>query len=89
VHIGDREYACVASKSCGIFPRDQSVNLRTQQHASAQKSGLRDVKRVDFYLVLAKSGLKNLVKPKILIKKNVRNHMYHQFYLVLAKIQIN
>ena len=28
-------------------------------------------------------------KPKIFIKKNVRNHSYHQFYPVLAKIRIN
>jgi len=34
-------------------------------------------------------GLKNPDKPKIFIKKNGRNHSYHQFYSVLAKIQIN
>jgi len=28
-------------------------------------------------------------KPKIFMKKNVRNHPYHQFYLVLVKIRIN
>jgi len=28
-------------------------------------------------------------KPKIFIKNNVRNHSYHQFYPVLAKIRIN
>jgi len=28
-------------------------------------------------------------KPKIFIKKNERNHSYHQFYPVLAKIRIN
>jgi len=28
-------------------------------------------------------------KPNIFIKKNVRNHSYHQFYPVLAKIRIN
>jgi len=28
-------------------------------------------------------------KPKIFIKKNVRNHSNHQFYPVLAKIRIN
>ena len=32
---------------------------------------------------------KNPDKPKIFIKKNVRNHSYHQFYPVLAKIRIN
>jgi len=28
-------------------------------------------------------------KPKIFIKKKVRNHSYHQFYPVLANIRIN
>jgi len=28
-------------------------------------------------------------KPKIFVKKNVRNHSYYQFYLVSAKIRIN
>jgi len=28
-------------------------------------------------------------KPKIFIKKNVKNHSYHQIYPVLAKIRIN
>ena len=28
-------------------------------------------------------------KPKIFMKKNIRNHSYHQFYPVLAKIWIN
>jgi len=28
-------------------------------------------------------------KRKIFIKNNVRNHSYHQFYPVLAKIRIN
>jgi len=28
-------------------------------------------------------------KPKIFTKKNVRNHSYHKFYPVLAKIRIN
>jgi len=27
-------------------------------------------------------------KPKIFTKKNVKNHLYHQFYPVLAKIRI-
>jgi len=54
-----------------------------------QKSGLRDVKIVHFIRYWRRSGLKNRDKPKIFIKKNVRNHSYHQFYSVLAKIQIN
>jgi len=39
--------------------------------------------------ILSGIGLNNLDEPKIFIKKNVRNHPYHQFYLVLAKIWIN
>jgi len=34
------------------------------------------------------AGLKHPDKPMIFIK-NVRNHPYHQFYPVLAKIRIN
>jgi len=41
------------------------------------------------YPVLAKIRLKNPDKPKIFIKKNVRNYSYHQFYPVLSKIRIN
>jgi len=54
-----------------------------------EKSGLRDVKRADFIRYWRRSGLTNPDKPKIFIKKNERNHSYHQFYLVLAKIRIN
>jgi len=54
-----------------------------------EKFGLRDVKRADFIRYWRRSGLKNRDKPKIFIKKNVRNHSYHQFYPVLAKIRIN
>jgi len=53
-----------------------------------EKFGLRDVKRADFIRYWRRSGLKNRDKPKIFIKKNVRNHSYHQFYPVLAKIRI-
>jgi len=36
------------------------------------------------------SGIgENPDKPKIFIKKNIRNHSYYQFYPVLAKIRIN
>jgi len=49
------------------------VHLRTQQRGSAEKSGLRDVKSADFIQY---------------IKKNIRSHLYHQFYPVLAKIWI-
>jgi len=33
----------VGSEICRIFPRDQSLHLRTQQRGSTEKSGLRDV----------------------------------------------
>jgi len=46
--VGDRDHAYVASESCWIFPRAQSVCLRTQQRGSAEKSRLRHVKRADF-----------------------------------------
>ena len=39
--------------------------------------------------VLAKIRIKNPYKPKIFIKKKLRNHSYHQFHPVLAKIRIN
>ena len=54
-----------------------------------QKSGLRDAKRLDFIRYWRRSGLKNPYKPKIFIKKNVRNHSCHQLYPVLAKMWIN
>jgi len=56
---------------------------------SAEKSGLRDVKRAVFFRYWRISRLKCLDKPKIFIKKNVRNHLHHQFYSVLVKIWIN
>jgi len=54
-----------------------------------KKSRLRDAKRADFIRYWRRSGLKNLDKPKIFLKKNVRNYSYHQSYPVLAKIWIN
>jgi len=56
-----------------------------QPRVSGEKSGLRDVKRADFLRYWWRSGLKHPDKPKIFIKKNVRNHSYHQFYPVLAR----
>jgi len=56
------------------------VHLRTQQRGSAEKSGLRDVKRADFIRYWRRSGLKTTDKLKIFAKKNVRNHSYHKFY---------
>ena len=79
--VGDREHAGVAF--------DQSVHLRTQKRESAEKSGLWDVKRADFIRYWRRSGLNNPDKPTIFIKKNVRNHSYHQIYPVWAKIRIN
>ena len=65
------------------------MHLRTQQRESAEKSEMRDVKRVDFIRYWRRSGLKNPDKPKIFMKKNVRNHSsYRQFYPVLAKIRL-
>jgi len=88
--VGDCEHASVAPESCRIFPGDQSlVHLRTQQHGNAEKSGLRDVKRADFIRYWRRSGLKNPDTPNVFVKNKVRNHSYHRFYPVLAKIRIN
>ena len=51
-----------------------------------EKSRLRAVKSEDFIWYWRRSGLKNPDKPKIFIKKNIRNLSYHQFYPVLEKI---
>jgi len=65
--IGDHEQTCVASESCQILPRDQSVKgLITQQRGNTEKSGLRDVKRADFIQNWRRSGLKNPDKPRFL-----------------------
>jgi len=74
--IGDFEHAaCVAPESCRIVPRDKNPDY--------------EMWRADFIRHLQRSGLKNPDKPKIFIKKNVRNHSYQQFYPALAKIRIN
>jgi len=65
-------------KGAESFLETGQCTLRTQQHVSGEKSGLQDVKRADL-----------ICKPKIFVKKNVRNNSYHQFYPVLAKIRIN
>jgi len=62
---------------------------RTQKHRNAEKSRLQDLKRAGFIWYWQRSGLKNPDKLKIFIKKNIRNHSYHQFYLILVKICIN
>jgi len=38
---------------------------------------------------IGEDRIKNPDKPKIFIKKNIRNHSSHQFYPVLAEIQIS
>jgi len=50
-----------------LTSRDQLVHIRTQQRESAEKSGIRDVKRADFIRYWRRSGLKNPDKPKIFI----------------------
>jgi len=42
------------------------------------------VKIADFIRFWQRSGFKNPDKPKIFIKKNVRNLSYYQFFPVLA-----
>jgi len=63
--------------------------LRMQHRGIAEKSGLQDMKTANFILYQRRSRLNNRDKPKIFIKNNVKNHLCHQFYLVLAKIRIN
>jgi len=70
-------------KAAESFPEASQCTYFTE------KSGLRNVKRADFIRYWRRSGLKYPDKPKIFIKKNERNHSYHQFYPVLAKIRIN
>jgi len=60
------------------------VQLTTQQCGSAEKSRLQDVKRAD----IVTGADEDLGELQIFIKKNIRNHSYHQFYPVLAKIRI-
>ena len=59
----------------GESPRDHSVHLTMQQRGTAEKSGLRDVKRADFIRYWRRSGFFNPNKPNIFINKNVRNHL--------------
>jgi len=76
-------------KASESFLETSQCTQRTQQRGSAEKSGLLDVKRANFIQYWQRSGLKNPDKSKIFIKKNIRNHSYHQFYPVLAKMRIN
>jgi len=63
--------------------------LKNKTPWKGRKSGLCDEKRADFIRNSRRSGLKTPDKPKIFVKNSVRNHLYHQFYPVLAKIRIN
>jgi len=72
-------------KAAESFLEISQCTQRTQKRRSAEKAGLRDVKRANFIRYWRRSGLKNLDKLKIFIKKNVRNHSYHQFYPVLRR----
>jgi len=56
-------------KAAESFPETSQCTLRTQQCVSGEKSGLRDVKRVDFIRYWRRSGLKNPDKPKIFYKE--------------------
>jgi len=67
---------------------DESLIKSSQCTYSTEKCRLQDVKRADFIQYWQRSGLKNPGKLKIFTKKNIRNHSYHQFYPVLAKIWI-
>ena len=66
-------------KASESFLETSQCTQRTQQRGSAEKSGLLDVKRANFIQYWQRSGLKNPDKSKIFIKKNIRNHSYHQF----------
>jgi len=46
-----------------------------QQRGSAEKSGLRDVKRADFIRYWRRSGLKNPDKPRFTVLGFVRGNM--------------
>jgi len=75
-------------KAAESFLETSLCTLRTQERGSAEKSGLQDAKRADFIRYWWRSGLKNQDKPKIFIKKNVRNHSYHQFYPVWRRSEL-
>jgi len=66
-------------------PRLAKMGLGTSRTSLMTPS----LKRADFIRCWQRSGLKTPDKPKIFIKKNGRNHSYHQFYPVSAKIRIN
>jgi len=71
-------------KSCQILPRDQSVHFK---NTTVSKSKNPDYEMWKEQIL---SGIgEDPDKPKIFVKKDVRNHSYHTFYPVLAKIQIN
>jgi len=67
-------------KAAESFLETSQSSLKTQQCESGEKSELRDAKRADFIRYWRRSGLKNPNEAKIFIKKNVRNHPYHQLW---------
>ena len=70
------------------FCRDQSMHKNTTAW-KCRKIRIVSCEKSRFYPVLANIRIENPDKPKIFIKKNVRNHSHHQIYPVLAKIRIN
>jgi len=72
-------------KGAKSFLKTSECTLRIQQSVSGEKYELRDVRRADIIQYWRRSGLKNPDKPNVFIKKNIRNHSYHQFYLVSVR----
>jgi len=86
--VGDRERTCVVSESCRIFPRDPSVHFNTP---------LKYRKNPNYEMwkeqILSSIGedpdFQSGIKRRFLKRKTFRNHSYHKFCPVLAKIRIN
>jgi len=60
---------------------EKNQHLKTQQGESIEKSSY-EIGKSRFCTVLAKTRIKNLVVPKIFMKKNVKNDSCHRFYLI-------
>jgi len=71
-------------KAAESFLEISQCTLRTQERRSAENPDYKMRKEQ----ILSGIG-DDPDKPKIFIKKNVRNHSCHQFHPVLAKIRIN
>jgi len=52
--VGDREHTCVASKSCRIFSRDQSVHFRSTTAWKGREIRITRCEKSRFYPELAK-----------------------------------